>query len=87
MLLLCVCAIACQEPTRLPNRSCARRLNSDIRTTEPGTNRDENTDAVVLHMVEGLVAFREDASVGPLLADSWVVSADGRTYTFKLRPV
>ncbi|TQF76600.1 ABC transporter substrate-binding protein [Elioraea sp. Yellowstone] len=61
------------------------RLNADIRSTDPGVNRDANTDAVVLHMVEGLVAFREDASVGPLLAESMVVSEDGRTYTFRLR--
>ena len=86
-LLLLFCAFAIAPGADAAAESVLRsRLNSDIRTTEPGTNRDENTDAVVLHMVEGLVAFREDASVGPLLADSWVVSADGLTYTFKLRP-
>src|SRR5439155_10620914 len=61
------------------------RLNADIRSTDPGTNRDANTDAVVAHMVEGLVAFRDDTSVGPMLADSWAVSNEGRTYTFRLR--
>jgi peptide/nickel transport system substrate-binding protein len=61
------------------------RLDADIRTTEPGTNRDANTDAVILHMVEGLVAFREDGSVGPLLAKSYEVSEDGKQYTFTLR--
>ena len=44
------------------------QLNSDIRSTDPGTNRDDNTDGVVLHIVEGLVALREDTSIGPLLA-------------------
>jgi peptide/nickel transport system substrate-binding protein len=60
-------------------------LNSDIRSTEPGVNRDANTDLVMMHVVEGLVAFREDASVGPLLAESIDVSADGLVYTFHLR--
>lgn len=60
-------------------------LNSDILSTDPGIRRDENTDAVLLHVVEGLVATREDISVGPLLADHWTVSEDGRTYTFVLR--
>ena len=60
-------------------------LNSDIASTDPGTKRDENTDAVLLHVVEGLVATREDLSVGPMLADHWTVSSDGRTYTFFLR--
>lgn len=60
-------------------------LNADIRSTEPGVNRDDNTDTVMLHIVEGLVAHREDASVGPLLAREVQVSEDGLTYTFKLR--
>src|SRR3546814_10491932 len=47
--------------------------------------RDANTDAVILHVVEGLVAAREDGSVGPMLADRWTVSPDGRTYRFHLR--
>lgn len=62
------------------------RLNSDIVSTNPGVRRDENTDAVMLHVVEGLVAYREDLSVGPLLAERWEVSQDGRAYSFRLRP-
>lgn len=61
------------------------RLNADIRSTDPGVNRDANSDAVVLHMVEGLVGYRDDASVAPLLAKSVDISDDGKTYTFKLR--
>jgi peptide/nickel transport system substrate-binding protein len=61
------------------------RLNADIRSTDPGVNRDENTDAVVMQMVEGLVAYREDASVGPMLAKAVEVSPDGMTYRFTLR--
>lgn len=60
-------------------------LPKDIRSTDPGVNRDGHTDAVMLHIVEGLVAYREDGSPGPLLADSINVSPDGKTYTFRLR--
>lgn len=59
---------------------------ADIRSTNPGVNRDNTTDGVVLNMVEGLVGYRENGTVGPLLADSVNVSDDGLTYTFKLRP-
>ncbi|MDB6100644.1 MAG: extracellular solute-binding protein family 5 [Gammaproteobacteria bacterium] len=62
------------------------RLNADILSTNPGTRRDENTDGVLLHIVEGLVASREDGSVGPMLASRWSISPDGRVYTFALRP-
>jgi peptide/nickel transport system substrate-binding protein len=61
------------------------QLNADIRSINPGVNRDDNTDAVVLHIVEGLVAYGEDAQVKPLLAQSVAVSEDGKTYSFKLR--
>lgn len=61
------------------------RINSDILSTDPGTKRDENTDGVILHIVEGLVAFRENTSVGPMLAKEVNVSKDGVTYTFPLR--
>lgn len=61
------------------------RLNSDILSSDPGARRDENTDTVLMHVVEGLVAVREDTSIGPMLADRWTVSPDGKTYTFVLR--
>jgi peptide/nickel transport system substrate-binding protein len=60
-------------------------LNADIRSTQPGGNRDANTDAVMMHVVEGLVAYREDTSIGPLLAEKVETSADGLRYTFTLR--
>ncbi|MCU1761310.1 ABC transporter substrate-binding protein [Pseudomonas sp. 14P_8.1_Bac3] len=60
-------------------------LNGDIRSTDPGVNRDDNTDAVMMHIVEGLVAYREDTSIAPMLASAVAVSPDGLRYTFSLR--
>src|SRR5258707_948416 len=40
------------------------RLDADARSLDPGTNRDGNTDIVQTFLFEGLVAFREDATVG-----------------------
>lgn len=60
-------------------------LKSDIRSTDPGVNRDDNTDVVVLHTVEGLVAYGHDGTPKPLLAETVEVSPDGLTYTFRLR--
>jgi peptide/nickel transport system substrate-binding protein len=80
--LLLSAGVAASAQTANPLRV---RLNADIRSTEPGVNRDANTDGVVLHLVEGLVALREDTSIGPLLASKVDVSADGKTYTFTLR--
>jgi peptide/nickel transport system substrate-binding protein len=60
-------------------------LTSDVRSTNPGVGRDANSDIVLHHVVEGLVAFREDFTVVPMLAESWQVEDGGRTYRFKLR--
>lgn len=60
-------------------------LSSDIRGTNPGVNRDANTDTVMLHVVEGLVGFREDGIPDLLLAKSLTVSPDGLRYIFQLR--
>ena len=83
LALGCVCS---QAQTAAAGTVLRARLKSDIVSTNPGTRRDENTDAVLLHVVEGLVASREDGSPAPMLASSWTVSADGRVYTFTLRP-
>lgn len=41
---------------------------------------------VTLSVYEGLVAYEPDSpEIGPGLAESWTITDDGRTYTFKLR--
>ena len=84
--LMALLAMLAAVPARAGAETLMRtRLNADIRSTDPGTNRDANTDGVMAHIAEGLVAFREDTSIGPMLAESWTVSNDGKTYTFRLR--
>ena len=43
------------------------------------------TRLVATHILEPLVTFGENYSVVPMLAESWKISPDGKTYTFKLR--
>lgn len=60
-------------------------VGTDLRSTDPGVNRDDTTDAVIGHVVETLVTFRSDLTIAPMLAESIAVSDDRRSYTFKLR--
>lgn len=61
-------------------------INSDIKTMEPGGRlRDVYSDTILLHVVEGLVAYRDDFSIAPVLAQSYEVADEGRTYKFHLR--
>ncbi|ADV83574.1 extracellular solute-binding protein family 5 [Terriglobus saanensis SP1PR4] len=83
---VCVGLIALALPADSAGETVLRgRLAADILSLDPGTFRDANTDAVVLHIVEGLVASREDGSLGPMLASRWKISDEGKTYTFTLR--
>lgn len=61
------------------------RVPADLRSVVPGVNRDNNTDGVMVQMVEGLVAYGENGQPKPMLADKIDVSNGGRTYTFTLR--
>lgn len=60
-------------------------INTDIRSTNPGVNRDANTDMVIHHVVESLVGYGSDLEIKPVLAESFQQSEDGLTYTFHLK--
>ena len=42
-------------------------------------------EVVHYNVLEGLTRINMDGSITPLLAESWVVDPDGKSYTFKLR--
>ena len=79
-------SLACASQPSLAGGTIHIALGGDLRSTQPGVNRDDFTDAVLSHVVEPLVTLREDLSVAPLLAESVERSPDGLTYTFRLRP-
>src|SRR5579863_5375885 len=51
-------------------------------TTKPASAIGE---IVHYNVLEGLTKINEDFSVTPLLADSWTLSPDAKTFTFKLK--
>ncbi|MEN2980986.1 ABC transporter substrate-binding protein [Tistrella bauzanensis] len=59
-------------------------IQADIRSLD-GSRVDTITDLVLHHIYEQLVAYREDLTVGPALAESWTVSDDRRRYALHLR--
>lgn len=57
----------------------------DPRSLDPALSTDVPTGRAVSYVFDGLTRFNEDAEVLPNLAESWSVSEDGYTYTFRLR--
>jgi oligopeptide transport system substrate-binding protein len=62
-----------------------RILNEAPRTLDPVFVDDVYEGTIVNQIYEGLVRLDQDLSVLPALAEAWVVSEDGRLYTFNLR--
>ena len=61
-------------------------IKTDLGSSMPGhRNRNTVSDSVLGNITEGLVAYKEDLSVGASLAEKWEVSKDGMTYRFTLR--
>ena len=79
----CLTPAAAQEPK--PGGELRVAISGDITSSEPGVRRSGDADTILHHVVEALVAYREDLSIAPMLAESYAMSPDGRSYTFKLR--
>ncbi|GLW10910.1 peptide ABC transporter [Microtetraspora sp. NBRC 13810] len=52
---------------------------------DPHGNASSDGPVVTVPVSDSLVWFDQDGTIEPWLADSWTISPDGRTYTFKLR--
>jgi oligopeptide transport system substrate-binding protein len=62
-----------------------RLLDSGPITLDPAISADMSSHTYVLHIFSGLVRLDSELNTVPDIADSWEISADGRTYTFHLR--
>lgn len=54
-------------------------------TMDPGLSTDLYSHQVYSHILEGLVVLDTQGVPRPALAEAWTTSADGRTWTFRLR--
>jgi len=60
-------------------------VTEDPMCLDPQTAENDTAMMIVSNCFEGLVRLGEDYSVHPGVAESWEISADGKTYTFHLR--
>ena len=87
-LLSAVLAVACaaQSAPRMPGE-LAWTIGSDPKTFDPAKVDDQWSELVRYLSAGVLLRFnRSTQTVEPQLAESWKLSPDGKTVTFKLRP-
>ena len=60
-------------------------MSQDLPGLDPHPSTSTITYQVLSLVFQGLVDFDRDFKIRPVLAESWTTSADGKTWTFKLR--
>jgi peptide/nickel transport system substrate-binding protein len=60
-------------------------MSQDLPGLDPHPSTSTITYQVLSLVYQGLVDFDRELKIKPVLAESWTTSADGRTWTFKLR--
>ncbi|GGR21224.1 ABC transporter substrate-binding protein [Deinococcus ruber] len=70
-----------------PSDTLVLQQSSDISTLDPAQAYDIPTFSVIENLYEPLVAYQGSdlTRLHPVLATSWKISPDGKTYTFNLR--
>ncbi len=89
VLLTALLATACLLPaaTAAPRTSATLAMTLEPVGLDPTVAAASSISEVVLYNVfETLTKIRPDGSVGPLLAQSWTVTPDAKTWSFRLVP-
>jgi oligopeptide transport system substrate-binding protein len=81
LLLLGVAAHADAPPVK----TFTFRLSAEPATLDWNRAYTTSETYVLMNLMEGLVAFDANLKPIPALAESWTISPDGKTYTFKIR--
>jgi oligopeptide transport system substrate-binding protein len=74
-----------QAASAQPGGAYRRPLAHDPATLDPARLRDVYSLAVGQQLFDGLVQFDQTLSITPALAQFWIASRDGLTWTFTLR--
>lgn len=69
-----------------PGGTLLRRLALDVNTLNLLVHTNESEKSVLSYLYDPLLDLNADAELVPALAESWSVSPDGRSFTFRLHP-
>lgn len=85
-LALALVASGRAEPARADQNTLVLLRGGDSVTLDPARSNDSESVLATGQIFEGLVRIKEESlQVEPCLAESWQVSPDGLTWTFRLR--
>jgi len=70
----------------VPSRTFTFRMSAEPETLDWNRAHTPMENYVLMNIMEGLLTFDRDLKVIPALAQSFTLSRDRKTYTFKIRP-
>jgi oligopeptide transport system substrate-binding protein len=73
------------QPSETASSHVLRYPIPEFTKLDPAMVQDGDSIDVIQQVFEGLVGWSPESKVEPRLAESWTISPDGKTYTFKLR--
>lgn len=73
-------------PAAPPSATLLRGAGPEPDSLDPQKARSVESQGILRDLCEGLTTLDKSAGVAPGVATGWTVSADGRQYTFTLRP-
>jgi oligopeptide transport system substrate-binding protein len=82
VFVLCLSALGC---CRMSATGGLTLYGSEPSTLNPALCADATSGGYIVEIFSGLVTLNNNLEVIPNIAESWDVSADGKTYTFHLR--
>ncbi len=74
------------SPTLGAGKTFSFRIRGEPETLDWNRAHSPVEAALLMNLMEGLVAVDNQLQVVPALAESWQISKDQKTYTFRLRP-
>ena len=85
-LILCIGFFGCSKKNNAPeSKTINYNISSDPDTLDPQIADDEPSRLIIRNIFEGLVRLDKNDSLSPGAAESWDISDDLLTYTFRLR--
>lgn len=85
LLLAAICGCGDKSKNNAPRDTLNVNLGNEPPTLDWSLATDGTSINVINNIMEGLTQFSKDFTPEPDLAESWEVSEDGKTYTFKIR--
>lgn len=83
VMLLCLSLFGCSQ--KGTDAQIIYPIDKDPEYLDPQIISDVGAKNIILNCFEGLVTIDGEGNIAPGCAESWTVSDDGLTYTFKLR--